>query len=1165
MFFSGYSPGVLNKIEHLPLNNADCDLQEVIRGLNVLFTPKKINGLLKNESWQKLNLNKGVSTEQKLVSYNNELSQLKERSERFVNFKLNKRWEGVDLKAKPLFRKMLKNFLMFEGIENASVDNAIKVFNFTASQLIAMKSALIRLSEMEAETKEIDAAILLVNDAINKLKSFRNHLVENILYRLETISEHGFVNDPMMFRISKSLSMHFEKKIDCSWTESRLEDYYKFVVKSMSYAHKLRLTNINWGFGSLVLRQDMSVMMYPHIFAKGELPISKPWLGFFFPGYLMVYNLFANPMRQINIYATFRLALGSFTNKNCVGKLKTNDLKNIKKAIQLLEVEYEYVDGEKNKLWSFFNPYAVDVCERWQAHIMQKKSELVSGAYTILMQSLTDSYRNNSPVSFTRLLNLSQILATSIDLLSQDEIINLRCQFGTLLISQAFKVLICPNSLGRDAAKGLRYVLNNSNFNSIFSDSSPKSLVNFIKASLGDVKLNYKDIIHDIENLVSEYNIDAIQSEFMADFGEQVSSNIFLLQGLLNKNYIDNKNVQLDGLQKYIVSGLKVPGGDQETVCGPIVSSIIQALGTSNDKELEKLSSGISYQYILTRELYSYPCSYKLMQNKLSFFIKSCKFNLPKIDSLVLDFAADSDKLCYGEAVFNNLLDSGYGLEGALKANYIISLESYDKELVGKLKDIVQLKFIADLEGSINSNDKKYIDKIFIDCNRSNIKLGNKAQARLDSIINQIINQSWGEISNKVILILASPEDLSRYLRNQMANVLSGYEKRDIVLNQLVDYFYDNTTWQTLGSNVFSSASVKRMLAMALDLSELSQGQLKLLDCVFSKKEFVDYHSLHEFEVIWNNKKGFWRLNQSVANAIAKMQGFVDVLSNCHKELEFVLSSVLGSEDLPPRYLNDFVAIFWSNIASIVKFGAYDEDLTKLDSYIHYIQLLIPLKSLNDSDRLRLRFLTWILDNRHYISTAQSKITRMMPIGKRSSYINALSLYLLQIGALGKDLSEKITASIAAFGMTNSESSLIHLWQSQSQYPGSDPFKLDADLAQKIDTQLEVVLDDSHLIIFEQLKSEYKFFAAEFLNGRLTFEQKPLLDLYIDNLELIKSCGDVYFQGKVSKLSKNIDYLSCSLSGHKRSANLNIHTSLFTVINLEEEKTCNNMTIKSSC
>ena len=273
----------------------------------------------------------------------------------------------------------------------------------------------------------------------------------------------------------------------------------------------------------------------------------------------------------------------------------------------------------------------------------------------------------------------------------------------------------------------------------------------------------------------------------------------------------------------------------------------------------------------------------------------------------------------------------------------------------------------------------------------------------------------------------------------------------------------------------------------------------------------------------------------------------------------------MGCDDLPSRYLNDFVSILWNNVASIVKSGASNEDLTKLDSYIHYVNLLIPLKSLDESCRLRLRFLAWLLDKRHYISTAQSKVARMISSGKRSSYINALSMYLLQVGVFGKDLSEKMTASIAACGMTNSETSLVHLWQNQSQYSGSDPFKLDAQLAQKIDTQLEEVLDDSHLLIFEQLKSEYDFFAEEFLNGRLTCEQKPLIDLYIDNLELIKSCGNISFQGEVAKLSKNLDYLSCSLSAFQRSTNLNIHASFFTVTSLEEEKTCTNMIIKSSC
>ncbi|MEE3003156.1 MAG: hypothetical protein VX335_02280 [Pseudomonadota bacterium] len=1179
MFFPNYSMEILYKLDEISLVENKQTIKEICKKLKVLFNPGELEKkpishsiIVKSESHEE--------DKQSLLS-GLDLKNNPQLNSRAICKRLGdiNNWDQVYLNKSPKLKKTIINHGLFDGVESSDIDNIITIYNNLATIILKLKLKALKLEQHEEDSKNIRSAILLLSSLCTKLKVFRGHLVENMLNRLEIIAKYGFIKNPISYDLLQSetqqarFNFELAYEFDNSWNNDKFNQYYEFVLKSLSYSHKFKLAKINWGFGKVVLRDDGSLILYPEIFKKGELLLSKPWFSFIFKGKMLVYGLFSNPYKHISMLSKVKRALSLCENLDIHNyqEVNTTEIVNMIAAIKLLEKEGDYIENEKNKLWSYWNSYAYGICSRWQDYLYEKKIKLIQHIMFITKAYIND-YLNKGEHSLSPIITAVPILLSSSYLIDIDTESEIKQDLAKAIAKKIVSAILCFNYSSKKAFAALQ---------TLFQGDMAKLLQKILGAKyfcifsgiIDSISPDYRGDLTSIRKVINDFvkNIEVldlvqsqIQSQAIADISaveaESLLTNaISVLKGFSKKQ---NENIyDINNIDKY-----------------PNIISLLKSLKSSDVKKVLAVVSSMGYKYNLSLELARCPYLFNYIKTAVSEFFSNLDVFNPGLIDLVIDFAEESYCLEYGLQLAKHKLKSGESFHKVIHNSFVEKIRKINVNLASSIVTSIEELCLDLLKVYADNNDLEAIN--FHLGSFADIKSSFKGKG-LQNFLHQIIASGWSKSREKIVLSLSETKQRELFLRNTLENLLLTDMNEEVYKSCVASLLtiLDSANGEScFGADNIAKLSLINILNAILDSEIISIQKLDLLSSILKNDKFCDFYELNEYKQTWKTKVDSLTLVLRIKDRIVEVSNKPNLLKCSEDLLDELITDLIAQKNqsysnISTTGVSDkLVDVIWQDMSNLIKSNMLSGNIGMLDSYE---SKLLRLKKLEYQDGLALDlidFMLWLIRHRSYISATPLRVYNQISIdAKVSSWLNSMSTYLFNIGCFHESLAADFEVRLRKLNYSKDLRCIISIWKSQRNNIEEicDPFVIDTEQALSMDNITDVVVQDHVFeILYRQIEAEYHRFNDKAQGEALSAQDIHSLRIYLDNLLLVADSKDESFKLKVSSLIQNIrSTLSKTVSTKLKVAkisSLNQHATLFNNQPKHKELLCNNIQMKNS-
>jgi hypothetical protein len=1126
MLFSEISLYKLYELEKSIFGKYFSSSANLSNDISILFNPNKIIELNKSELLSKINM------------YENNIDCLDNYDE-YINLIMKRDNVSLALKnSRNLSKKsqvdilelqdLAKNSNIFSHLDDKDIQKIIVIYERSAKKIIELKKILLDKEKLAKKSHELNKNILFLNSILDKLKYFRIYLVENILYRLELSAKNGFITEIIFNELAKYLDIGLvESKVDKSWDDNRLQTYFSFVLQSISLKHKKRLAEINWGVGKLVLRDDNQIVLYPNIFTKGEIPLSKPWFGFIFPGQLLIYNLFANPVYYLTNYFLSQNLIFLLKDINSIADINEDISSNIHVVLEALEKEFDYIESEKSNLWSIFNTNVISVCNRWQNFLQSRKHIIIANLAKLVIHTKYQDWDNKV---FKTLL----LLSANQEMLSYDTRLDLRNTIVGSCAELIVKMIVLHNVEGREALRKLRYIISNNVFVSFLSKEEVENL-NDIISMFGSQKKSLSYASYIIDKTVLMFDITKDKALFTSDNTSNINNKDFLIQAVTNRLYFD-----------------KITSSKTELQTNSFLNRLIIELQNKNTSNISEMISSISYTNSLPYELFSNPSAYNTLSTLISNYISSNSDTSIELGKLVIDYGKEDDIYNYGLQYARSYLNKNRNIIDVFTCDYLSILSSDNPTIYSSLKIEIEELFLEKVELLFCENEFNWVDNFD---NSNTIDISHKNRDSFDNIINKVTSFEWNKSIVKFIDLFGNHKDKEKYYRNNLLNILYGENTEPKFLDFLSNMFTDTLSWRALGCDYAASNSLRQMLVELFDRKEISKNQLDVLSIMMKNDEFCIYHNLNDIRELWKKHEELWVLRVTINNELDILKANSNILINCTDNLDILIESLTNSKYynlLSNEYSKHFIDLIWDDISFILKEKIVDGDISYLDSYSYYLNRIVSVLDPASESYRKANFIVWLLSKRDYISTANIRVSQaILSNSEFSLYVNSLTVYLLYIGVLTDEAYSKMESF-------NSIEYLLTLCEEQSLSNIKDPFQLSEKLSCKVNLCITDPKNKPYLDLLERIDEFCEYFMTCIQKNIPSIDDQDIVNIHRENIKLIFPYLDGDLLSFANKVKHKLDSIIAITNPEISSLIFNSSITFFQPRSLSEDSSCKN-------
>jgi hypothetical protein len=1150
------------------IEHDSASISDFINKFKLFLSLENIDEYEHHETWKSV-LYSADKKETAFASYIKKTTYINTKKEILISLKHQHKEQG--LKEVVYFGRLLESYMRFSAIENDGMDKAVSCYLFLAKYLIRLKAKAKSLYGSDSSNENHRELLKLLHDVYNQMILYKSDITENILYRLESLSEYGFVNQPLL-----SVICHYDRSSEKfalggfsdGWTKNRFNSYYNFIINGISADNKARLLNIAWGFGKICRRDDGVLVAYPSIFKSGELRLIKPWFGFIFRGRMLLYTLFSDSYLQLSIFHKQKLA-DKFLNQGLgLESTISNDslklgLNNVIIAINSLDEESARVYSEYNPLWWIFSSYAINICKRWLSHIDIQKNNLLTKCVGLVLNilgkkdillDLTSS--KEGPHNFIKIVKL----LTEFKFVDfENALKDINNDIGSQILENIFESLLFANQSGNKSALYL---------NALFNKDFEGVLIVVLGA---DTYHEFNDLnnilqntpaypIQDIHDLLLSLSHKFIFEKILADIDPSfvgISPVLtILLQSVINKEYVisgslsdDRFNEALKSLPRGASGGLRFPGITScPRVKAPNVSSAIDFLTQKNRSELTSLLSSLLYQESLDLELFLYPKAHRKLANAINIYRKSYSYVCPYLQQLILDCGDHGAKVSYGFDVAVQDLEAGKSLVSVLNGEYINCLRSNSGNLAADLTSLIQQHAFSMLEHAITSDDLCRINSILEGAYRRDAIFNSQSIVHdLDSYLDGVSENVWSRSLMKVITVLGRQtqvENYSCWVFRSLALYDKSYDLSDM-LSYLKEAAVTNKYfWSCFGVSIAVSNHINNILSIAINNVYEGQEKYDFLEFMFENEHFCDFHDLYILKQQWLETRLLWQHQIKANSNLLFLESKSNFIVNANDELEFVIDELEGAivSDAYDKYfqgvLQSLVKLIWRDFGDMVRTNLGSGCMRSLNGYKPVILKLLKLKIINLELSTQLKYLLWLINIEPYISTAPLRVYHsVQDCCPTSAWMNSLSLYLLLLGAYPEALQDKITVALGEYKCLINISGVLFFWQKQisDPYDNIDPFLLMPALKDLVDKTVHPADDNNARDeIYTQLEQECQRIEKSYCSRGVEYEDVQFLKVSLNTLQVAALGAMPEFQDNVDLLAAKINLLITGINVAKQ-------------------------------
>ncbi|MBT4803647.1 MAG: hypothetical protein HON78_01435 [Legionellales bacterium] len=1173
-------------------------LRGFIDNLKIFISLEGLDDRSLSKSWKDI---RHSSNEKDMffTRYIEKLTYINRKRENLLGIK--NKYRDIVVKDEIYLHGLLDSYIKFEAMENDGMDNVVSLYLNMAKYIIKLKVKAKSLYRSDSSNENYRELLKLIQEFYNYMALYKSEITENILYRFESLSEHGFVNQPLL-SIVNQFSPSSEKitldDFSGGWTKDRFNLYFNFITNGISADHKSRMANINWGFGIILRRDDGVLAAFPSIFKSNELLLIKPWFGFIFRGRMLLYTLFSDSYLQLSIYHKHKRASDFINQMLDMEAAKNNEgiadgLNSILIAIDSLESEFARVDSEYRSLWWIFSAHAIDICKRWLLHVNSQKTILLNSSIKlatkilsekdIMLDLMSSKKGHDNFIKVVKVLNDSKLPDCYDNFSGVNNVIAIN------ILRNIFECLLY-SSINKNKSKIYLDFIFKSDFKNILisilgsEDYYYLSKLNNILQDTSNFPT--KDIYTLLLKLYTKFNFENVICDIDPAFVENNSALSTLLQCVINKEYVkdgsltDSRfNEALQSMSLGLKGGLRFPGiTNCPKVKAPNVCAVIDSLLQKNEVGLTTILSSLAFRDNFNFELFLYPKGHQKLTNAINVYRKSQNNICPYLQQLILDYGDNGAKISYGFDIAIKDLDMGKSLVMVLEESYVKILREINIELSSELTSLIQQHAFAVLENAVADDDLCRVNSLLEGSNmRESVFYSGTILHDLDLYLKEISDNNWSRSLIKVMSVLATREQLQNYfcmIFRSLALYDESYDLSDILLYLKEMAVTNEYFWSCFGLSIARSNHLEHILSLSIKSSYDGFEKYEFLELVLGNNKFCDFHNLLVLQQQWQLVKLQWQCQIEIDSSICFLEHNMHFIENANDKLCFIISwlednvQVKNYEIYYQEKLKKLVELIWHDFANMVKSNLLSSTMFSLNSYKDVIERLLCLETLNSELSLQLNFLLWVISVEPYISTTPIRVFHSIQDGlSTSTWMNSLSLYLLLLGAYPESLKDKVILILGDYKSLISISGVVFFWQKQilNIHNDNDPFLLLPALQDTVD-KVVIPVNDNGIRdeVYVQLEHEFQRIEKLYVSKRIEHDDIQFLKISLNTLQVSALGATSAFKDNVDLLISRINLLITAIemndpfreNPERGFVGINIFATIFNSPILKEEDLC---------
>ena len=800
-------------------------------------------------------------------------------------------------------------------------------------------------------------------------------LALNIVMRLECLVAHGLYAFPLYVQLSQihDFSEVCEQSIEpaatIQWTKAQFDEFFVFIWQSQVGAPQYRLRQINWGFGTLFLRQDGLVSAYPSIFKEGELLLEKPWFGWLFQGRMLRYKLFSDGYRQVVLHCRIQQMR---KNVSMTGDVDVfSELDRCLLLCGSLDDEYRRVQVLEHGLWVWFNQYACSLSARWKQYIHRVRQETIMRVVQLLECVLTDhdGYVFNEAHQVIICQAVTYICAhfSVVDH-------GAKKRFQRVLmkhIQHSLQQCLLSGNMQRIGQCVLQFWLANPG-RQLLCMLLPQDIIATLDAlsclQSKSQRLRPAELLRCVLTL---YEYDCLSIDGLIKEGDYSENErlfvllraVFTAQGMADSFLQAYAHVK----HEYAIDMASSVALDHADYDERVLTELEQ-LSFQNKQDLMVLRRYITQCGFIAAQS---PLKLESIYGIIDRHIAHYSGVHDDLTEYVLALGSAESVKAYGMRLIQQQAASSNGLLPHLNSDYIVRCGWIYPEVSQQLMSAQQLAYIEHLMQLVDYNATEEL-QTYIHNAKKIILTSAQAQLVWKKKQAAMYQEPWRLSAYLAMTILSDTQGCASYLRYGLSEALMGDHAESLHVYWQEQHIQNRYYWGFMGVDTESIGAVTAIITQALEQDMLSSTSIQLLDMLLSDTCFVQYYSVQQLADIFPRKRIIWCTRNAVNDLQFRLMSCTDTEQLIGYLDELLAFDVQAYEHTVNTngLVRSAVQIIWKTFERIVVERSQQGDCTVLLSFkkaLSYIDKQMP-------GSREVAFLLWLCQENAQISSASTRV-----------------------------------------------------------------------------------------------------------------------------------------------------------------------------------------------